>query len=651
MRPEMKLWMMAILVAALAGCASVELPATQAERLIREGRYEEGLELLKNAAEKSPESSRARADYIRRRELVTQQLLAQADNARVNGEIALAESLYRRAEGIDPASPRAASGLELVRREARYLPHIAEAEKLLKEGELDAAEARLRTVLSEEPGHRAALLVARSVAEERVRRSLAVPTLAAAAKKPVSLEFRDVALRSIFEVLTRSANINFVFDRDVRQDQRATIFVKDTPIERVIDMLLATNGLAKKVIDERTVIVYPSTPQKRREYEELVVRSFYLVNADPKQTANLIRTILKTRDIFIDEKLGLLVMRDTPDAVRLAEKLVTAQDLAEPEVVLHVEVLEVARSKLLDLGVRWPDQVSFSLVGAAGTPGELTLPEWLNRSSELVRINVTNPLFIINMRQQDGDTNLLANPRIRVKNREKAKVHIGDRVPVITSTGTTGGFVSQSVNYLDVGLKLDVEASVALVNEVSIKIGLEVSSILDEISISGSGGDTLAYRLGTRNATTVLRLKDGETQILAGLISDDDRRTANRVPGLGDIPVLGALFSSKSTDHVKSEIVLLITPHVVRGLTRPDAVITEFGAGTEAAIGTAGGVFVPIPSFQQPQVQPPPTPPAMQPPPVPGAAPAPGAAPGTQREPAPTTPPGLIPPEPVTAPK
>src|SRR6185369_12567601 len=166
---------------------------------------------------------------------------------------------------------------------------------------------------------------------------------------------------------------------------------------------------------------------------------------------------------------------------------------------------------------------------AAGTPGQLTLREWQNRNTDLVRLSFSDPFIALNFRDQLGRSNVLANPRIRVKNREKAKVHIGDKVPVITTTATATGFASQSVTYLEVGLKLDVEPTIYLDDEVGIRIGLEVSNIAREIP--GAGG-ALTYQVGTRNANTVLRLRDGETQVLAGLISDEDRKSINQVPGL-----------------------------------------------------------------------------------------------------------------------
>jgi general secretion pathway protein D len=589
--------------ALLAGCATEER-ATEARKAIAEGRIEEGLALLKKESEARPSDKQARTDYIRERDRVVGQLLADADNARIAGLAIVAETTYRRVLGIDPGNMRAQAGLELLRREVGYSALLLKAESALAAGDLDGATAQVRKVLAEDPSHRGARAIERRIDEKRVRDALTPPALSsAAARKTISLEFRDVALRSVLEVITRTAGINFVLDKDIRPDTKATIFVRDSSVAEVIEMLLVTNQLAKKVLNETTLLVYPNTPQKQKDYQDLVVRSFYLSNADPKQTLNMIRAIVKTRDVFVDEKLGLLVMRDTPEAVRLAERLIAAQDLADSEVVLAVEVLEVARTKLLNLGLRWPDQIAYSLVGGApsgssagttGTPGQFTLTEWLNRNSDMVRISVTDPFFVINLRQQDGDTNLLANPRIRVKNREKAKVHIGDRVPVITSTGTSTGFVAQSVSYLDVGLKLEVEPQIYLDDEVGIKVSLEVSNIVREVTTgTQTSGGTLTYQIGTRNANTVLRLRDGETQALAGLITDADRSTTDRVPGIGDFPVIGRLFSSKSTDTQRSEIVLLITPRIVRSIVRPEARVTEFHSGTETSMGTSGGAAPP----------------------------------------------------------
>lgn len=186
----------------------------------------------------------------------------------------------------------------------------------------------------------------------------------------------------------------------------------------------------------------------------------------------------------------------------------------------------------------------------------------------------------LNLHRDVGEVNLLANPKIRARNREKAKVMIGDKLPVVTTTGnaTNNGFISESVQYVDVGLKLDVEPDIYLDDEVAVKVGLEVSSLVNQITTAGG---SLVYQIGTRTANTVLRLRDGETQLLAGLINKEERMSANRVPGIGDLPVVGRLFASQRDDGKRTEIVLSVTPHIIRNIRRPDLDQTEFWSGTE----------------------------------------------------------------------
>jgi general secretion pathway protein D len=621
-RPAALLLVLLVLLALLAGCAGGGAER-DAQRLAGEGRYEEAIRLLEDAGRANPDSHDIPFQTARVKELAVSRLLAQAESARPSAPDA-AEVLYKRVQGIDPANQRARGALERLATDRRHLAQVAEANEQIKRKDYAAAARTLQAVLTENPNQREALAARRRLDDATYQPPLA-PRLGGNLTNPISLQFRDANLRSVLDVLSRAAGINFVLDKDVRPDLKTTITVQDTPIADVVRMMLLTNQLDQKVVNQSTILIYPNTPQKQREYQELVVRTFYISNADAKQTLNLLKTIIKVRDAFVDEKLNMVVVRDTPEVVRMAERLIAAQDLAEPEVMLEVEVLEISRSKLQQIGLQWPSSLAYSLVGggaqtlsngtlntAAGTPGVLSLAEWLNRNSGLVRLSVSDPLFLASLQQQITTANLLANPRIRVKNREKASIHIGDRVPVITTTAAvTGGFVSQSVNYIDVGLKLEVEPVVNLDDDVSIKLGLEVSRITSQVSIPGSsaGSGTLAYQIGTRKANSVLRLHDGETQVLAGLIDDEDRGTTNQVPGLGDFPVLGRLFSNRQTNPTRTEVMLLITPHVVRGLARPEARFAEFPAGTEASGGSA-------PIFS------PPASPAPAPAPVPAPAPA-----------------------------
>jgi len=565
----------------LAACNTI--PAVDdGRKLIAEGRIEEGLAKLEQAARDNPNNAQALSNFMGARESYVIELVRQADAARLFGDITSAEVLYQQALRIDPGSTLARNGLQTLERDRRGAAFAAEAEAALQAGRTAEAEAKAKAAMAENPTNRTARAVLRQIAERQAQIQVAAPELKAALGKPITLEFRDANIRSVFEAISRSLGINFVLDRDVRQDLRVTIFVRNTNLDDVLKILLTTNQLDRKVINDNSLLIYPNTPAKQKDYQALAVRGFYLTNADVKQTAAMIRAIVKTRDLYIDEKLNLLVMRDTPDAIRLAEQLVATQDLGEPEVMLQVEVLEVASSKLQEIGLRYPDAVRYGLLPT--DPATTTLPALINlRDMSGLTFFTTNPLVVLNLRQTDGSGNLLANPRIRVKNRDKARIHIGEKVPVITTTSTANVGVSSSVSYLDTGLKLDVEPNIYLDDEVAIKVQLEVSNIIEQINVSG----TIAYRLGTRNTATTLRLRDGETQVLAGLISDEDRRAANKVPGLAELPLLGRLFSSNLDERKKTDIVLLITPRVVRSLARREGTAAEFPAGTDANPGAA----------------------------------------------------------------
>src|SRR5215470_12572165 len=405
-----------LVVAALAGCTSIP-EVTDGKRLIAEGHIDEGLAKLEQAARAHPNNAEAHNAYVTQRDGLITAYVREGDVLRQWGDFDAAEADYRRALRLDPTSPTAQAGLDLLARERRWLARVREAEDALKRGDLAAAEKYARAVLAENSTHRGARAVMRAVIERRAQTEMAAPVLKAGLTRPISLEFRDAPIRSVFEVISRTAGINFVFDRDVRADLRITIFVRNTNLDDVIKLLLVTNQLERKVINENSILVYPNTPAKQKEYQELVVRSFYLANADVKQTAAMIRALVKTRDLFIDEKLNLLVMKDTPDAVRLAEQLVATQDLGEPEVMLEVQVLEVASSIVQEFGLRYPDKINYGVLGV-GTDQNVTISgnvttvtAQTNTPPPLVELKphswvyfVANPALILNLSRTDGTT-------------------------------------------------------------------------------------------------------------------------------------------------------------------------------------------------------------------------------------------------------
>lgn len=582
----------------LAGCASN--PAFDEGRaLIDAGRSEEGLARLAQAVRDRPEDREARAYFFRQRELAVSEATAAAEGARRAGRFDAAEAAWRRVLAADAGNARARDGLTEIAAARRHQAMLVEAEMLLKKNDAATAELRLRTVLAENPAHADARALLSRLLEQAAKHPPAA-TLKSPFAKPITLDFRDTPLKTVFEVISRTAGVNFVLDKDVKGDTKVTIFVRNTGIDEVLRLIMATNQLQRRVIGENSVLVYPATAAKAKEYLETVTRSFYLANAEAKQAQSMIKTIVKSKDVFIDEKLNLVIVRDTPEAVRLAERLIESLDLAEPEVMLEIEVLEIARNRLLELGVKFPDQIGYGQLrqpnivlqptqGVGGsvipqTGAEIAAGVIDLHSRDALTSYIANPALLLNLKNQLGEGSLLANPRIRVKNREKAKVHIGEKLPVFTTTSTANVGVSASVSYLDVGLKLDVEPSVHLDDEVDIKVGLEVSSIVKEVP---GPSNSLAYQVGTRSAATVLRLKHGETQVLAGLINHEERTSANRLPGLGDLPLLGRLFSSQRDSRSKTEIVLLVTPRVVRNVARPRLAAPTIPAGTESAVGAA----------------------------------------------------------------
>ncbi len=586
-----------LLIAALLGACTNPSYRDGLEAMAN-GKKEAGIAALEKAAAESPRDAEIKASLIRHKSETINGYLATAESQRASGQFELAEASYRQVLAIDPRNQRAAQGLAQIAADRRNTALLLQGEQLLAKGDLMAAERAVRTVRTQDPQNPEARRLQQLIDRQRDQEQQAgTPAVKAALAKPVALEFRDASLKSVFEVLSRSSGLNFVFDKDVKGDTKITLFVRSSPLEDIVRLILGTNQLARSQLNENSFLIYPNTPAKAKDYSELVVRSFYLANADVKQAMNLIKTVAKSKDVFADEKLNLLIVKDTPDAMRLVERLIDSLDLAEPEVMLEVEVLEVSRSRLNELGLDWPDSVSYGLLQDAITtttataagyttstiPGGTLAPGYVNlRSTSGLTSFVANPALTLNIKGQNADTNVLANPRIRVKNREKAKIHIGEKLPVFTTTSTANVGVSASVNYLDTGLKLDVEPSVTLDDEVAIKVALEVSSIVKEIS--GPAG-SIAYQLGTRSANTTLRLKNGETQVLAGLISDEERKATNHLPGLGEMPILGRLFGTQKDTTIKSEIILLITPRIVRNIQRPEFAQPAMPSGTEAAVG------------------------------------------------------------------
>jgi len=586
--------LLAAIAAALAGCAAGQHHRAGMSAM-EHGAYVDAVKELELASELAPEDVRYRQDFLLTKEKATQKLAATAETALAEGKNAEAEQYFHILLKVDRDNAQAVSGLETIARAARATEDAAQARDALKRGDVVLAQQWVARALQRVPDQPEAKAVQHDIEALQAKELLLTPSLSAVYKKPINLEFRDASIKNVFEALSRTTGINFIFDHDVKSDARTTVFLKQTTLEDAVDVILTTSQLDKKILNNTSVLIYPNNAAKTKEYQDLVVKAFYIANADVKQTATMLKTVLKIKDVFVDEKANMLVLRENPDTIILADKLIALQDVDEPEVMLEVEVLEITRSRMQDLGIQLSNQLTITPLpsiiqttpgtgsGSTASNGTQTIPLNDLRHLNSSLLGVTLPTATLNFQKTDSDVNLLANPRIRVRDREKAKILIGDKVPVVTTTSSATGFVAENIQYIDVGIKLDVEPEIHLHDEIGLKLGLEVSSLVSTITTSNG---SQAYQIGTRNFSSVLRLKDGETQILGGLISKTDTSNANRFPILGEIPLLGRLFSNQNDNNAKTEVVLSITPHLVRNIQRKDPSAESFWSGTEAMLRT-----------------------------------------------------------------
>jgi general secretion pathway protein D len=439
---------------------------------------------------------------------------------------------------------------------------------------------------------------------------------------PASLTFRDAPSRDVFTALARYANINVTFDPQFR-DQPVTIDLRETSLESALQALSAQTRSFYRVTGPRFITVVPDTAAKRQEYEEEVVRTFPLSNADLKETVDLLRIVIDARRLAPVTATNTIAIKDTPARVAAAGKLIAAIDKARPEVVIDVELLEIDRTRLKEYGLQIASPSANSTTGPTGIDGQadvnrqnLTLRDLRNLTqSDVFLTNV--PALYYRLLKQDTNTRILANPQLRTSEGMPAQARFGERVPVPVTTFSpiaTGGISQQpitSFNYENIGVNIDITPRTHHDDEVSLALKLEVSSI------SGAGFGGLPT-FGNRYVSTVIRLHDGETNMLAGLIRDDERRVLSGIIGLSDLPLVGRLFAHNRKESLETDIVLTLTPRIVRVLDLSEEDLRPFRVGRDGDI-TGGPGIVPLPlpvelpppgmqqpAQPQPQTQPPP---------------------------------------------
>jgi general secretion pathway protein D len=460
-------------------------------------------------------------------------------------------------------------------------------------------------------------------------------------RMPDSLTFPNASSRDVYAAIGKFANISVVFDPQFR-DQPISVDLRNATVDNALQAVSAASRNFYRITAQRTVTIVPDTAAKRQEYEEEVVRTFPLSNADLKETVDLLRIVIDARRLSPVTATNMIAIKDTPARVAAAGRLIAAIDKARPEVVIDVELLEVDRTRLKEYGLQLasPSPIGTSeptgLNGAADVNREdFTLRDLRNLTqSDVVLTNL--PALFYRLLKQDVNTRTLANPQLRTSEGMPAQAKFGERVPVpvtVFSPIATGGVNQQpitSFNYENIGVNIDITPRTHHDDEVSLALKIEVSSI------SGAGFGGLPT-FGNRYISTVIRLRDGETNLLAGLIRDDERRVLSGIPGLSDLPIIGKMFAHTRRETQETDIVLTLTPRIVRVLDLTEEDLRPFRVGRDG--DSTGVVTLPLPGtfdLGQP-AQRAPQPGQMPTQPLPPAPP-PDAPPATQQPAAPNAP-------------
>lgn len=564
----------------LAGCGTASA-IRESEGYANEGQYAESVEVLREQMRRNPDDVGLRNAYYRRVETLVRESVREADAALERGDDEAAIAALREVLAYDPANLGAQQEIHRIHVIRRLRPQLDEARELQRT-DPQAALRRVQQVLDQLPNLREAQALRESLMQRLASVDALSPRLSAALRKPVTLNFREQSLTAIFELIARISGISIVLDKDINPNARASISASTTTAEDAINLLLATANLQKQALNADTLLIYPSRPDKERDYRSLAVRTFFLSHSDPRQAVAQIKQLFRPREILVDDRLNGVVVRDSVETLQAIERLIQALDLPQSEVTLDVQVLEVARNDLLNLGIGYPGKITGTLSEAVNPGGAgVAVSALRNLNADNILLDAGSPQVTLNLLQRSGNTQTLANPKIRVRNREKATISIGERVPVVTTTNANG-VVTESVQYQDVGLKLDVEPNISLGNEISIRLAMDVSNIISE-TVTRTG--LITYVLGTRSAKTTLTARNNETQVLAGLIRRADIKAGEGLPGVSRIPVLDRIFGTRQDRQEQTEIVLLITPHIERSLDLPAFQVSTFASGTEARPG------------------------------------------------------------------
>ena len=538
--------------------------------------YEQAFDYFKQAYSLKPKDLRYRTAFERNRFLAASSHVHRGQIMRDAGKLDEARVEFQKGLEIDPSS-------------------------FIAQQELKRTEQMIREEQNPQPQ---ASAPGATALRRRLESALGPVELAPLSNVPLTLKSTEKS-NVIYETVGKLAGINVLFDPDYTPRQ-VHIELNNVTLEDALEIISFETKTFWRPVTPNTIFVAQDNPAKRKELEQNVIKTFYLSNlsqpTELQDVVNAMRTILEVSRIQQLPSQGAIVVRGTPDQVALAQKLVDDLDKAKPEVLIDVAIMQVSRDKAHTLGINPPTSVTVALQNNVNTTptGSGTGTGTSTTSSSTTGINlntianlnatdfqVTIPAATATALLSDSNTKIIQNPQIRALDGQKATLKIGDRVPVATGSfqpGIGGVGINPLVNtqfqYLDVGVNIDITPRVHAGREISLKMVLDVSAVTSHVSIGGIDQPVI----GQRKIEHEIRLKDGEVNLLGGMMEDTQTKALSGIPGLASIPILKYLFSQSTSDHSENEIVFVLVPHIIRGPEGPRGNVDMIDVGTANAL-------------------------------------------------------------------
>jgi general secretion pathway protein D len=585
-----------LLAATTAGCTGSSV--RQADRLAQEGKWEEAVAAYRQASKENPFNAEIQRHLDEAKTQAADQHYTQGKQYLSENNILGALREFKIALGFDPSRRIHQTAVGDAMRLKFARDQLQAGKKLQGAGRLEEALTAYEQAAEADPDLAEALTgITQVTAQQLSAKSIGTSS------QPITLRFQNAKLKEVFQVVARTAGLNVIFDKEVPDDP-VTVFIKDMSFDEALNLILNTNNVTSQRLNRNTLLILPNTKPKQAQYQDLMIRTFYLSHAKAKDVANLVRMMIESKRVYVDEKINALVIREDPAKLQLAERALNAVDRPDPEVLLDVEILEVDRNKSLKYGVNFAKAASAAVVppGFNGSISTTSPTTSQFTFQQLTSLGTGSYLFtipgsiLVDFFRNDTNAKTLAAPKLRVLNNKPASIQVGDKQPILLSTtnvlpgqAATGAVPTTStvtsIEFKDTGVKLTVEPIIHLDDQLTLKIKVEITSLGDQVTLQSSPL-IQQFRFGTRTAETVLMLRDDETIVLGGLIQDIVKKTRQSVPILGDIPLIGQLFSTTQEDTTATEIVLTITPHIIRKLDTPGLEAQAFWSGTETNYST-----------------------------------------------------------------